>query len=626
MSRVEPNRNVYVGHRYVPKIFGEWDKQNEYEGLSIVTHQGASYTSKKRVPVGIDILNEEFWAITGNYDAQVEYYREELKNLKKQTAEDLELLDDKIERTDIQVEYFGTVGNGETDDTNAIKKALDFGYENGVRVSANKDYLITENINGFMGNDNNIKNVIIGDGSITRNGQTFYFRPKGDQTNVIYIGSGGNRLNDGLTREHPVTLPTALEYLASLGDIVSDGHLVLRFIGEYTGIGFRNFKLPYFKNPLVFEGERDTEGNITSIINGVNNYDAYFIRADTGSTFEKFFEIRDLKFINFNKETSSAGAMAFWDNVDVFIHDCESENNSRFAWIRNGRLRALRNQHSGGHSGITVQYHTSFNIEDNVIHNVSSQGVNIGRSSAGHVARNDFKGNNINIEATQSSRLRTIENTHHDWGYRGVNLYLNATWEGIENEVIEYNFPREKPFYEVFYGSSIPVTERRTPLNRHLYDFPQSFFTISEPGVHNLNANGFQSPLRVPDVMLKRETSHVKIQLVIHSTQHATDPGIEFNIKLGQSSDPERSFVTIPVKSATRIVGEIEIDLYARKTSQTNYCIAKYHDGETQQVFYTTYGTANLFNKGTEISITNTLIEHIKGSFNVLGIITEISQ
>ena len=79
MSRVEPNRNVYVGHRYVPKIFGEWDKQNEYEGLSIVTHQGASYTSKKRVPVGIDILNEEFWVITGNYNAQVDGYRQEVK-------------------------------------------------------------------------------------------------------------------------------------------------------------------------------------------------------------------------------------------------------------------------------------------------------------------------------------------------------------------------------------------------------------------------------------------------------------------------------------------------------------------------------------------------------------------
>ena len=81
MTRVEPNRNVYVGHRYVPKIFGEWDKQNQYEGLSIVTHQGNSYTSKKRVPVGIDILNEEYWVVTGNYNAQIEDYRQEVRRL-----------------------------------------------------------------------------------------------------------------------------------------------------------------------------------------------------------------------------------------------------------------------------------------------------------------------------------------------------------------------------------------------------------------------------------------------------------------------------------------------------------------------------------------------------------------
>lgn len=75
----EPKRNVYVGHRYVPKIMGEWEKTETYEGLSIVTHQGASYTSKKRVPKGIDILDKEYWVITGNYDAQVDYYRDEVR-------------------------------------------------------------------------------------------------------------------------------------------------------------------------------------------------------------------------------------------------------------------------------------------------------------------------------------------------------------------------------------------------------------------------------------------------------------------------------------------------------------------------------------------------------------------
>ena len=54
----EPKRNVYVGHRYVPLIMDEWDKSISYEGLSIVTYKGGSYTSKKHVPVGIDINNE----------------------------------------------------------------------------------------------------------------------------------------------------------------------------------------------------------------------------------------------------------------------------------------------------------------------------------------------------------------------------------------------------------------------------------------------------------------------------------------------------------------------------------------------------------------------------------------
>src|SRR5699024_264895 len=75
----EPKRNVYVGHRYVPKVMGEWDKSQTYEGLSIVTNKGTSYTSKKRVPKGIDILNEEYWVVTGNYNAQIEEYRKEVR-------------------------------------------------------------------------------------------------------------------------------------------------------------------------------------------------------------------------------------------------------------------------------------------------------------------------------------------------------------------------------------------------------------------------------------------------------------------------------------------------------------------------------------------------------------------
>ena len=82
----EPKRNVYVGHRYVPKVMGEWDKTESYEGLSIVTNEGTSYTSKKRVPIGIDIKNEEYWVVTGNYNAQIEEYRKDVREMEKEVG------------------------------------------------------------------------------------------------------------------------------------------------------------------------------------------------------------------------------------------------------------------------------------------------------------------------------------------------------------------------------------------------------------------------------------------------------------------------------------------------------------------------------------------------------------
>lgn len=70
----------YTGMRYVP-VFAdppEWSSANSYEALEIVIHEGNSYTSKTFVPVGIDISDPQYWALTGNYNAQVEQYRQEV--------------------------------------------------------------------------------------------------------------------------------------------------------------------------------------------------------------------------------------------------------------------------------------------------------------------------------------------------------------------------------------------------------------------------------------------------------------------------------------------------------------------------------------------------------------------
>ena len=91
----------YIGARYVP-LFADpltWDITKTYEPLTIVYYQGNSFTSRQAVPAGIDITNGDYWALTGNYNAQIEQYRTEVQtydnritaNTNSNTAQDAQL-------------------------------------------------------------------------------------------------------------------------------------------------------------------------------------------------------------------------------------------------------------------------------------------------------------------------------------------------------------------------------------------------------------------------------------------------------------------------------------------------------------------------------------------------------
>ena len=70
----------YIGARYVP-LFADpmqWDSAKTYEPLTIVYNGGNSYTSRQYVPAGIQIDDDSYWALTGNYNAQIEQYRAEV--------------------------------------------------------------------------------------------------------------------------------------------------------------------------------------------------------------------------------------------------------------------------------------------------------------------------------------------------------------------------------------------------------------------------------------------------------------------------------------------------------------------------------------------------------------------
>lgn len=111
--------NTYVGARYVPKIVGDWDSNTKYEPLTVVLYQGSSYTSKTFVPKGVFPTNEQYWAKTGDYNAQVEQYRQDTLNL--------------IDTVELNTKYwvnpekYGAKFDGVTDDSRAIEEAIKHG-------------------------------------------------------------------------------------------------------------------------------------------------------------------------------------------------------------------------------------------------------------------------------------------------------------------------------------------------------------------------------------------------------------------------------------------------------------------------------------------------------------------
>lgn len=97
----------YIGARYVPKFDGDWDITKEYEPLVIVSYQGNSYTSKTYVPANTDINDDFYWGLTGNYNAQVEAYRQAVASL-NETLSKLNIKgEDLIGRTSIEGITYG---------------------------------------------------------------------------------------------------------------------------------------------------------------------------------------------------------------------------------------------------------------------------------------------------------------------------------------------------------------------------------------------------------------------------------------------------------------------------------------------------------------------------------------
>lgn len=171
--------NKYVGSRYVPKLTSEeWVNTKTYESLMIVPYRGNSYTSCRPVPVGIDILDTNYWVCTGNYNLQVELYRQDVITFNKGiadfvrqvTTQNNELKEDLQSQIDdtlklAKVKFDNVVYNQATN-------TLDFYSGNVVTNSiAITQSVSNENIQSYIDSlitQNKITGVTLGQASVTK--------------------------------------------------------------------------------------------------------------------------------------------------------------------------------------------------------------------------------------------------------------------------------------------------------------------------------------------------------------------------------------------------------------------------------------------------------------------------
>ena len=156
----------YVGNRCIPMPMGNWDKNKEYENLSVVlASNGDSYTSKKNVPKGIELSNTEYWAISSRFNAQLEVQKQRIDNIvalpSGSTTGDAELTDIRVGADGVTYNTAGTAVREQVSSLkeDLVQKTADFEYNmlsgtikhnnsiwNGVSIEPNEGFVAFDEI------------------------------------------------------------------------------------------------------------------------------------------------------------------------------------------------------------------------------------------------------------------------------------------------------------------------------------------------------------------------------------------------------------------------------------------------------------------------------------------------
>lgn len=210
---------------------------------------------------------------------------------------------------------YSVVGDGVTDDTTGVQSAVSAAYAAGRPLYwPDGTYLVT----GSIANLHSVRHR--GPGVLKRGSNTFPVSPNSSDSNTLYVGTGGDDANDGITSALPFLTPSAAaSAIENYGPFLDGSWTIQIAAGNYPG-GILVPRSLRYRTFLKLKGANTSHPSVpTTEIRFADDPSAtYGVFAQDGA----FLEIEDIKFSGpFDQHVlAQRNCYLFFDNLHIDGH------------------------------------------------------------------------------------------------------------------------------------------------------------------------------------------------------------------------------------------------------------------------------------------------------------------
>lgn len=514
--------------------------------------------------------------------------------------------------TYVTPQMFGAVGDGVTDDTAQITAAVAYALAEGVAIDwPAQDFVTTSSIPDF----HSVKHV--GFGRVLRGTDIWYITPRGDQRNIIHVGSPNLNANDGFSAAESTNISQAFNRMKAIGEKAQDGRWRIQIHGTLTSSGVSRGDFPAFRNRLEIWGDEVAmNAEPTSVWNGTSSVSNYAIRIDWSyNTANVFLHFRNIKFINWNN-SALAGAIVVWASGDVLAENIWTDNCAVGLWFRQNYSRIVYGSFKNAQTyGVQVSYGASANVGSllggGVLFENCAEGVSVGRQTTCYIQGNTFTNNGDHISCTRNSRIRTQGNTFNAWTNSVVYLQNVGVWTNDNGQGSPDTYagtPEDaKPVLRCLAGSVHPDIHRYDG-GLNTYNLNSSLVTITNTNFNLLSnpatgaVNGDFIAARLPSWWAYSPSASLRLRIWISLSANA---GGTFYLH-GDSPNASARLaeITIPAIANARS-GWLEVNFFRRFGASSGRYTAEFRSAS--QTIFASGSSASLSNSAIRAAVDATL-------------------